>query len=310
MQTEPDFELLVVDDASTDDTVPRVARIAMKEPRLRLLRRVCNGGPAAARNDGLNAATGDWIALLDADDTYAPTRLERLLAFAARHNADMVADNILLCDPSSERGMISHRVLSAPRQLSPAEFVARNVTRSRRARTSFGFLQPLVRRDFLARHGIRYDVRNRFGEDFLFALSCLLHGARWWLLPETLYRYRIRPGTATEVQTVGDLGRIRDVDTALLADPSVIRDARLAVALRRHLRVIERCYYYRAFTDAVKSGSLDEATSLLFESRASLRHILVESLAQAPVIGAKAMRGGYRRERPRHSSIRSAAHTQ
>jgi glycosyltransferase involved in cell wall biosynthesis len=75
-QSFQDFELLVVDDGSTD---PTQAVLAGYGDRLRLLAKE-NGGPAAARNHGLNHAVGDYVAFLDADDYWRPDKLDRQVA--------------------------------------------------------------------------------------------------------------------------------------------------------------------------------------------------------------------------------------
>jgi glycosyltransferase involved in cell wall biosynthesis len=74
-QTQAPHEIVVVDDCSSDDSVAVVA--ALDEPRIRLLRHERNRGASAARNTGIAAATGDWIALLDSDDEWEPEKLER-----------------------------------------------------------------------------------------------------------------------------------------------------------------------------------------------------------------------------------------
>jgi len=78
-----DFEVIVVDDGSTDGTVALCD--ARTDPRLRILRHGCNRGAAAARNTGIAAALGVWCALLDSDDTWFPEKLERQLAFLRMH---------------------------------------------------------------------------------------------------------------------------------------------------------------------------------------------------------------------------------
>jgi glycosyltransferase involved in cell wall biosynthesis len=70
-----DFELIVVDDASTDET--RDIVLALNEPRLRLVARPANGGASAARNSGIRAARADLIAFLDSDDAWTPHKLGR-----------------------------------------------------------------------------------------------------------------------------------------------------------------------------------------------------------------------------------------
>ena len=185
-QTERKLEIIVVDDASSDQTLAVIAEAAKADARIRLLRQPANAGPAAARNRGIAAAKGDWIALLDADDSYFPERLAKLLDLADRVSADMVADNVLLCgagDQAAGAAMIPLAQLSQPLELTTAEFIARNVGSPKTPRVSYGFLKPLLRASFLREKRIAYDERNRFAEDFMLYVRCLTNGARWWLLP-------------------------------------------------------------------------------------------------------------------------------
>ncbi len=295
-QSEGRLEIIVVDDASTDQTAEIVADEAVIDHRVRLLRLPVNAGPAAARNQGIAIAKGDWIALLDADDSYHPERIAKLLDLASQVGADMVADNILLCDVSGRSPdtlMIPPMLLSQPTELTTAEFIARNVGSPRTPRVSYGFLKPLLRADFLRDKRLSYDERNRFAEDFMLYVRCLTNGARWWLLPEAMYHYTIVPGSLTEQQSSNDLMRLRQMESELLADPRVNVDPLLVQAIIRHKSVLDRCYYYRAFTDAVKGGQLRRAAQLLTDSRRSAQLIVQESTRQLPTILGKALRGGY-----------------
>ena len=295
-QTERRLELIVVDDASGDRTSAIVAEAAAVDTRIRLLRQPANAGPAAARNRGIAAARGDWIALLDADDSYLPDRLAKLLELADRIGADMVADNILLCDAGNQMAgvaMIPPAQLFQPVELATAEFIARNVGSPRTPRLSYGFLKPVLRASFLREKRITYDERNRFAEDFMLYVRCLSNGARWWLLPEAMYCYAIRPGSLTEQQSSHDLMRVRQMESDLLADPKVAKDPAVVEAIHRHKRVLDRCYYYRAFTDAVKGRDVRCAAGLLIDSRRSAQLIAQEMARQVPTILGKALRGGY-----------------
>ncbi|MBP0574419.1 glycosyltransferase family 2 protein, partial [Mycobacterium tuberculosis] len=71
-QTYRALECIVVDDASTDASPAILAGLAAADARVRVLRQPQNGGAARARNAGFDAATGDWVTVLDADDQYAP----------------------------------------------------------------------------------------------------------------------------------------------------------------------------------------------------------------------------------------------
>src|ERR1700677_5167969 len=77
-QTHSDFELLVIDDGSNDTTPALMAQVA--DPRLRLLQHTHNRGAAAARNTGIEAACGRFVAFLDSDDEWSPLKLELQLA--------------------------------------------------------------------------------------------------------------------------------------------------------------------------------------------------------------------------------------
>ncbi len=83
-QSLEDWELLVVDDASTDDSVGRVEALAADDARIRVLRLERNGGPAVARNAGIREARGRYIAFLDSDDAWAPEKLARQVAALER----------------------------------------------------------------------------------------------------------------------------------------------------------------------------------------------------------------------------------
>lgn len=78
-QTHENWELIIVDDCSTDDTHSIVAAFA--DPRIRFLEKEVNSGAAESRNWGLREAKGKWIAFLDSDDTWEPEKLEKQIAF-------------------------------------------------------------------------------------------------------------------------------------------------------------------------------------------------------------------------------------
>lgn len=80
-QTYQNWEMIIVDDCSTDNSVEIVKRIAAEDPRVKIFVQDVNGGAAKARNRAMQTGTGRFVAYLDADDIWKPNKLERQVAF-------------------------------------------------------------------------------------------------------------------------------------------------------------------------------------------------------------------------------------
>jgi succinoglycan biosynthesis protein ExoO len=198
-QTTPPYEVIVVDDASTDGTRDLVAALAAQEPRLRLMASSPNAGPAHCRNIGFAAAEGDWIAIQDSDDAWQPDRLEKMLAAAYEHRADLVADNMLLydagCDEIIRTGFPTTRGL---RWVTPVDLFEQDVQFG--AEFGYGLLQPMFRKAFLTGHDLAYGSL-RYGEDMVFLAEILFAGARAMLIPDPLYICTTRVGERSGVKS-------------------------------------------------------------------------------------------------------------
>lgn len=94
-QTCPRWELLIADDCSSDETVKRVARYQARDARIRLYRNAQNLGPAGSRNRLLQEARGRYIAFLDADDEWLPSKLEKQLALLRSSDAAITCTGYL-----------------------------------------------------------------------------------------------------------------------------------------------------------------------------------------------------------------------
>ncbi|MBT8230827.1 MAG: glycosyltransferase, partial [Bacteroidia bacterium] len=87
-QTYKDWELIIVNDASTDNTIELVNDYIDKDDRIRIFSlETNNGNPSYPRNFGVKMARGEWIAILDSDDIWHPRKLEFQMAFLKRTNA-------------------------------------------------------------------------------------------------------------------------------------------------------------------------------------------------------------------------------
>lgn len=100
-QTFRDLEIVLVDDGSPDDCPALCEAWARKDPRIRVVHRE-NGGLSAARNSGLEVATGQFVTFLDADDTLEPDTLRRAWEAQQAHNAEMVIINLVYVDENDQ----------------------------------------------------------------------------------------------------------------------------------------------------------------------------------------------------------------
>ena len=89
-QTWQNWEMVIVDDCSTDNSVDVIQRIAKDDARIRLMQHQWNGGPAVSRNIAIENAKGRYIAFLDSDDLWLPEKLEKQLAFIKKKDAALV----------------------------------------------------------------------------------------------------------------------------------------------------------------------------------------------------------------------------
>jgi succinoglycan biosynthesis protein ExoO len=255
------LEVVVADDASQDGTPGRVECWSARDPRVRLIRLAKNGGPARARNTAIAASHGSWLALLDADDAYGPGRIERLLEMAASHDADLVADNLRLVDGPSGRDLgtaFPQGPGEVPAPIGAADFIRRNLFGQKGF--TLGYLKPIIRRGLLDRHGIRYREEVRIGEDYHLYLDCLLAGARFVLVPEAMYDYRLEPGSISRRLPEGEIAGLAGLNAGQLATTAE-PDVRAALSERQ--TSIRRMQGHARFIDLVKCGRWGAVATLL-----------------------------------------------
>jgi hypothetical protein len=249
---------------------------------VQLLRTACNGGPSVARNRGLCAARGRWIAILDADDWFHPDRLEALVRRGDAAGADLVADNLKVWCEEAERGEImfppEHPL---PSTIAAHDFVLGNLPDYDNPRRSYGFLKPIMRRAFLDDHGIRYAETMRFAEDYRLYLDCLLAGGAWESVPGAHYVYVVREGSLTATHKADDLGKLCAVDESALRHERTAQDPALRQALERHLVSSQQRLHWVLFYTSVKSRRPARALASIAFSVPVFRFVLKNCLQQA-----------------------------
>ncbi len=234
-QTLPPLEVVVVDDSSDDETHAIATAIATRDQRVRVFKNETNLGFSRTMNRALREARGTWIAQLDSDDTWLPERLERMLAFA--DDSDVIADDIAVAPdewstnrPGGFRpGSMLRQVgihVSAPRRLGLIEFLRRDP----------GLVHPIIRNEFMRRHGLGFPERTRSGSDFGLWALLLASGARWTQLPDAYYVYTRAPHALTrDLQYIA--ASAISVTDELARNPQIAghRGARRALKRRKRL---------------------------------------------------------------------------
>ncbi|MEO0466074.1 MAG: glycosyltransferase family 2 protein [Pseudomonadota bacterium] len=253
-------EVIVVDDASGDDTVAVARAMAARLPGLTVLEQPINQGPAAARNRAILTARGDWIALLDADDRMEPERVENLLALAEAHQWDLVADDLIRVtdwdDPASRRRHWRDDEIGEI-DVSLAQFARQNHYDHSGHGRELGYLKPLMNRTFLLDHELWYDESMRLGEDFDLYARALVAEARFGLTDPAGYYAFDTPGSLSRSHRAADLKQIflsvRRLETQLKPDD----DARAPI---RALRVLNhKKWAWVRLIEAVRTRNIIEA---------------------------------------------------
>lgn len=189
-QTYKDFELLVVDDESSDNSVEIIQSYVEKDDRVRLLQ-IEHGGIVKARNAALQAAKYPWIAILDADDIAVPTRLEKQIK-AAEEKPHVVAWSTYAYRTNSNEEVFS---VAQTGPVTEEEFYE--------ARKAGRFSMMLnnammIKRDLAIELG-GYDARFEGGED-MELLDRMANYGPTLTIPEPLVYYRMHTGSTTITQ--------------------------------------------------------------------------------------------------------------
>ena len=244
-------DVIVVDDASTDDTLAQARAVDDGSGRLKLISLSRNVGPSAARNRALRESKTPWIGILDADDFFLPGRLKGLLAFA--NKADFIADDIWRVnenDIDGSRTAFLGSSLTESCLVTFNDFVTSNITDRRRQRGELGFIKPLMRRSFLEAHGLHYQESMRLGEDYELYARALALGAKLLLVPAQGYVSVVRAQSLSGNHSEEDLRQLRDCDENLMTLPRL--NTADKQALRKHYLSIDCRLQWRLLILAVK----------------------------------------------------------
>lgn len=264
-----EYEMLFIDDCSTDGTYELTQRVCAEQPNWHSLRLERNSGsPSRPRNHGIEAARGDYIYFLDCDDELLPNALSKLLELAQRTDACIVRSELLAEDGRARKCM--NQVPGWAAAQTPAQRRELLITRTSTVPTSF------VKRSLLNQHNIRWPEHLRMGEDSVFLAEVLARAERIeYLAAPTYVYYKLPSLTPASTQRYGrrELGDHLQVWTTVqhLMQPLGIDyfKGRLPVGLRVALESL----IFR------NRGDVDEATFRLFHEFVAANWALIGSFS-------------------------------
>jgi succinoglycan biosynthesis protein ExoO len=270
-QQDVSLEVIVVDDCSKDETLNVLNAIAKLDDRVRIVSLSENGGPSRARNAGFEAATGDWLAVLDADDAYLPGRLSRMIAFAGEHSADIVADNFLYFDlATGEMGTPALKTSPKSEQITLETFVERSRPYGEEA--DYGLLKPIFRRRFLEERNLKYPTNLRHGEDFVFYLNTLLSGAVFYLSRDPGYIYTTRSSGLS--RTVVDYSKQIRVATDLCNDERLVSLPKVREYMQLRIENLVKFQMERQYREITSGNVFIEKLKFLFSNKGRISVLL------------------------------------
>src|SRR5690625_1276491 len=175
-QTYENWEMIIVDDQSSDNTVQLVKRYEQKDNRIRLVQLNQNSGSAIARNTAMDHANGRYIAFLDSDDRWLPKKLQKQLCFMQENDLAFTFTKYVRMH---ENGELTNGISKAPVKLSYDDLMKRCV---------IGCLTVMLDREKIGEERM-VNIRTR--QDYAFWLTITRKGFYAYGLPEVLAEYRL-----------------------------------------------------------------------------------------------------------------------
>lgn len=201
-QTMTEWEAIIVDDGSTDDTESIALELTKGEPRFLYEKMPQNGGAQIARNRGFELSSGEFICLLDSDDIIHPLKLERQILRLSQTDADVTVCQMAHFHHSADDAELLWNTFEGPDPLD--RFLAHDVV--------WGIHAPLWRRSAIAKV-FPLDVSLPVAQDLALHLDGLAEGLRFDLVPELLAFCRQHDGPSLGRSTARrfeSIGRVYD----------------------------------------------------------------------------------------------------
>ena len=185
-QTLYDIEIICVNDGSTDNSLQILEAFAAHDPRIKIVNKE-NGGLSSARNAGIDAACGEYLMFLDADDFLTDNACERVWLETREALTDVVVFGTRIF-PNTPRASSWHYDVLSVRTHRHYHFTPSVLFREPAAKP-FVWRQAFHSK-FFREHGLRFDERVKYGEDMVFQMEAFPHGKNFAFIADQLYNYR------------------------------------------------------------------------------------------------------------------------
>ncbi len=200
------FEILVIDDASTDNSIDILKEL--NSPFVKIHSLKLNSGPASARNVGLKMAKGEYIFFLDADDTLSNNSLNILFSEATMNSFDLViCDKKLIENQKNKRE--NNFIYSADKTFDDLEITNEIIKRIHNPLYQLGLIGltgRLIKNSIIVKHNIHFQEKLRYLEDEIFSWDVLSHCKKIKYVRKQLYSYYVYPNESSGISEGIKLG--------------------------------------------------------------------------------------------------------
>lgn len=175
-QTYCNWELVVVDDCSKDNTETIIQKFVLQDRRVRFLKNQANSGASKTRHYGVKEARGEWIAFLDSDDVWTKEKLEKQVRLQQEKNAEMIFTGSNFMDAD---GNVMNWMLHAPAEIGYKKLLKQNLVSNS---------SVLIRKELFLQNE---EIGDEMHEDFACWLKILRDGRTAYGVDEPLLIYRL-----------------------------------------------------------------------------------------------------------------------
>lgn len=243
-QTYSNFELLLINDGSTDNTANICIHYTSLDKRFFLITKQ-NEGVSIARNKGLDIAKGEYILFVDADDILCPETLSTLYNFLKKVEVDYLRYEYQTIDTEGNP-LYPNYEAKARRKLSNHTLEAAECI-TRIVRNEYFLWSGVFRKAIINQHHIRFMEGCTYNEDTLFMLQFFMHSKTHAYLPKTLYGYRKFEGAVTAKFTEKNYQDVKKVAEIVCSIYTSCKNTSMQIAVKSvieslYLRILKTAY--------------------------------------------------------------------